>query len=531
MSQYLSPVNMVDSIAGFVLNLTVEWFRDRVSDKLSDGDMFDQMLSCLLGRELHQIKRLTEAQQRQDVVDAVRNFHEGLRLTVDSPDAGPPKKKRKSAPVDGAKVGPLLNNDVKLSPIAKKKFGKAADKAGSALALGTLSKTDRIAATNTKIMATLIEAHAETEDFTKLFYLCLDDLKDLHLHTKKNFESGLAGLNRRGVLKRQVARLKRKSEILDREIVWSVCRLNRHVFDLAQQLAGNVVSPGLFFTWPWVQIAQEETIDPLRNKSLDKMFRIEGWALCSVVWTFGKKAANKEVKLKSPSSIATNAEGCFIVVDNGETKIFDNTGQYLKSLPLPTDGSGESRYHAVDVDVDENSNVYLLVSLVDDMVNKDEIRVFDKEDKESKAFELQGKKYTDCKLAVDETNVFVLNRESGRPRPKIEVYETKDGKFAGYLAESNLVDAQDIACGTDGRIFVLDKRDLRSENKCIRKLNMHRTDDSCEESFWVADGTVAMAFHRASGYLIAVSKTKEGNLLLSYHTTDGESKRTCTCLT
>lgn len=181
----------------------------------------------------------------------------------------------------------------------------------------------------------------------------------------------------------------------------------------------------------------------------------------------------------------------------------------------------------MDGDINENGNVYILVSLTNDTQNPDEVQVFDKDvnAKLQGSFQLvRENKYKACKLAVNQNEVLILKRELDRDlHSKIEIYENKIDKyhFTGHLGEGILVDVEDIVCGNDGHIFVLDKYETRADKKCIHKF-IHLK--ACG-SFEVEDNSTAVAFHRASGHIVIASKNEQ-NLWLSFYTTDGKIERT-----
>lgn len=504
---------MVDSIVTFIVKSTVGklagWGRDKATERLSHGAAFHQKICRLIESDGNIVKRELRALKRKDLRECIKLFNEGRSISqVDVSEVydprdesdGPPNKKQK---IDNAAIDE-----------AKGRFKEARQKATSALANSALKAEDSILATEIKIKAQLLESEYSTSAFT----FCMQDLKDIHSRKDiaANFQTEINYLHKWSP----------KKSAKGRAIVWDVCNLNRILFDMVQEVEEETVFHNLFI-WPCIEIksAKERVeIDPLRDPRLDEIFLKENRNFCSVVLSFGQKGEKEQHKLKFPRRIVTNAQGQFLVVDGMETKVFDNSGKYLKSLPLSTDIN--TQYHAVDVDTDQFGNVYLLVSMTDGQ--NDEVHVFDKdgEAKPHYKFQLAGPKYKECKLAaVNLTEVLVLKRKSEHPNAKIEIYQTKTEmfQFAGHFGESNLIDAQDIVCGTKDRIFVLDNGHPASKTKYIHEFS--KTSHRHLQKFEVASDSAAIAFHRASEHLVIASTNKE-NLLLSLCTTDGKPKRT-----
>lgn len=530
---------MVDSIVMVVLKSTAGWLfnrgRNRAVKRLrSDGGMFNHRLSTLIESDFSAIKNELQAGRRKDLLDSISLFEEGIISvryqkvtspsdTVDGPTNPKRGRSSKAQAIElGALAAAAVGVDIKTvsnydcNHTAKKRFEEARQKAGSALSNSALSMSDSVLATGIKILATLLE----TEDSTLALNLCRHNLQKIHSRVKGVFETEL-----KVVPKLSPKKLKKNPE--NREIMWHVCRLNRYVFDVAQKVGGDAFQE--LFIWPCVEISgagnEKQEIDPLRDPRLDEIFRKESRESCSVVWSFGQKASKKQHKLNLPSSIVASSEGWFLIVDNGEPKLFDNRGKFQKSLPIRRDA--EIRYHVVDGDFSENGNLYLLVSLTNDTQNSDEVQVFDKDGnaKLQDNFQLvRENNYKACKLAVNQNEVLVLKRELDRDlHSKIEIYETKSDKcqLTGHFGEGILVDAEDIVCGNDRHIFVLDKCETRPDKKCIREFIQMKANDS----FVVEYSSTAVAFHRASGYIVIALKNEQ-KLWLSFYTTDGKIVRT-----
>lgn len=213
-----------------------------------------------------------------------------------------------------------------------------------------------------------------------------------------------------------------------------------------------------------------------------------------------------EHNLTLPKGIATSIKGQIIVADIMRAKVFDSSGSYLHSLSLPIDDA--FLYDTVDVDTDNEGNVYLLVWIANDVhdpSNKKhwyEVFVFSKYGTLKKKFPLRAESIG-RKLAVlardEETELLVLEGEKGL-HGQVEVYRT-DGAFVCQFGEGTLVDAQDIVAANNGHIYVLDKFS-ESQGRRVHEYSVERKP---LRSFGVDPDSVAIAFDRASEHIVIAS--------------------------
>lgn len=507
---------MVDSMVMVVLKSTAGWLlnkgKDRAMKKLRHGDVLDQKLCKLIASDLDTVKVELEALKRTNLVASIRLFNEGIKsIIVDASEVdGRASKRRKIG--DGslsvaADVATLVRDNAILSPDTRERFKEARQAAGFALSNLALSTKDSILATHIEVMAQLLE----TENATRALMFCIGYLEEMHSRkdVAENFHTEL----------RALANWSPKKSREGRDIIWSACHVNRVVFDMAQ-LVGTDITFKELFIWPVIEIGSKlkENIDPLRDPRLETVLSKEHRDYSSVVWSFGSEDRHK---LKFPSGIATNAQGQFIVVGNSKTKLFDDSGKYLTPVRIVT--ATNIQCHAVDVDIDQDDNVYLLVQMVDEQ-NKESwygVYVFDQKIKLHHSFRLRDK-YKGFKLAVNQhhfkTEVLVLKKESGDLHAKVEVYETNDGTFDCQFGGSVLMDAQDLVCAGNGHVFVLDKCHCGSAKKYLREFGAKRYQ---LRRFEVAPDSVAVAFHRASDHIVIASRKKTRKLLLSIYNTEG----------
>lgn len=212
-----------------------------------------------------------------------------------------------------------------------------------------------------------------------------------------------------------------------------------------------------------------------------------------------------EYNLTLPKGIATSMEGKFIVADIMKAKVFDSSGTFLHSLCLSIDD--DFLYDIVDVDTDEEGNVYLLIWVLNDVGANNqrwyEVFVFDKDGKQQGKFPLREQSIG-RKLAVlsqdQKTEVMVLEGGKGS-HAIVEVYEA-NGTFVCQHGERVLMDAQDIVAANKGHFYVLDTELHESMGKCVHEFS---AEGKLLRRFRVDPDSVAITFDRASEYIVVVS--------------------------
>ena len=270
---------MADSVVSFVLKFTKDWGRKLVAQRLRGGGEFCRSLSNLIETELSTMRRQLEALTRKDLDECIDLFLEGLvsydlQANDNKADAGPQRKKMKTIPpvqLDGVDAGEIMDARKSLSVEAKERFKDARKKAGSAIANEAMKTQDVILATFIKVLSQLLES----DDLATALNFCLHYLQRLHSReeVKKNFKDELQYIE----VREKIVKFHFGS-IEARKIIWCVCRLNRFVFDVAQE--NGEASPEVFERWPCVEIKDKKTnkvinIDPLRNEKLRDLFALE----------------------------------------------------------------------------------------------------------------------------------------------------------------------------------------------------------------------------------------------------------------
>ena len=101
----------------------------------------------------------------------------------------------------------------------------------------------------------------------------------------------------------------------------------------------------------------EEKIDLLRDVRLAQVLREQGTEDCSVVLSFGHEGKEESSRVKkSPRGIAANADGQFIIADDGDKslKVFDSSGNFIMSFNPQTEESDKQ----LDIATDVNCRTY-----------------------------------------------------------------------------------------------------------------------------------------------------------------------------
>ena len=432
------------------------------------GDAIDQTICSLIAGELDEIKSELRAARAAPLKTSIDLYKEGL-TSISFDTAEPPLKRMRVDQLDGSAVPTFYKVKVEMSDVTKKRFADARLAAGEALGNTKLDIKEIILAFYVKIMATLLE-DADTDPARAILF-CKNYLEKLNSLPKisNEFHQGLLGSPWQRAASFTSKRV---------EVIWSVCHLNRIVFDVAQFSGADSVLQELF-VWPCISIrssgSNTEEVDPLRDPRLDKLLKSEDKELCSVILSFGD---NNTHKLTLPCSVASNPQDQYLVVNYNTTDKFSSHGKFLDSLTVPTEG------RAVDVATDKDGRVYLLVTKKQDseggnMDQNYEVFLYDNDGKHpSGSFPLRSNS-KGLKLAVnqhsDKIELLVLEGERGQKlHARVEVYEA-NGTFLSQFGERILQDAQDIVSGNDGHVFVLDKCH-ESEKKFISEFGV----DGCQ---------------------------------------------------
>ena len=536
-----SMSSIITAVFKATFGLLVNKARDKAAEKLKEGDVTDKRIRELIQREIDDIKSKLDGLARNALLAAIDAFEAGVKYLYQAVDAdadvvmvhvGARERGNEASPTPtintvalATEIGKVelteLNEETKRALFpglshAKKRFEMAREEATRAFNNEALSTLDRIKAIRYRVMAIMLESAVETVggagDLSSLSVgsalknalpECEQCLQKLHSlpDVKKNFKVELdkALLNIKG----------RFSKDKRREIISTVCQVNRAIYDAARAAGKNVN----VWIWPSVDTG-EDIIDPLRDGRVAEVLRIVDMEHCCVTpWSFGQEG-EEEHKLKKPWGIATNADGQFIVIDypDKRVKVFDSSGKFVLQF-CPEHNDTKTDFDALDVATDENSNIYVLVWQWQWRAGAEyEVQVFSPTADLLHKFFVSGGHWD--RLAVTNNKVLVL-----RNRTVVDMYE-HEGTYVCSFGEGMLNDAWDITAGPDRQVMILDRGNSRvfiftddGQQQCEFNINTKEDDYrriACHPS---GEHVVVAGEERRTRYLSVAIYTKDGEFV------------------
>ena len=512
--------SLITAVFKATIGLLVNKGRDKLAEKLNEGDVTDQKFRGLIVREIDEIKRKMDGLARKDLLASISLFKEGIELLYDVFESA--RSSSEHQPIEAAATACVEQFDIAkemrkldLSALdepstrkltkAKKRFEEARLGATNAFSNEALELPDRLLAMQYRVMATILETIDNPEDCLPACKVCIEDLHDVS-GVKECFKVEL----RKGLW----ARLGKEER---RKIISTVCFFNRVVYDVT--LMARFGTKGqLSVNWPCVNIG-EEPVNPLRNQRVAEVVNKQGMVYCSCLpWSFGQES-EEEHKLEHPFGIATNTRGQSLIADNGDktVKVFDSNGKFdFRFNPQTDNADGELRILDVAT-AGEDDKIYLLVGLKEPgaKIWEREVQVFDK------TADLQHKfpvRRGDWRLTLS----------SGKQRGKIlllagnyvHVYEPS-GEFVCSFGGGVFKRASDITATRDGRVIIVDSNDdslyiFDVEGHQLGKFNIKHE----------RDGYYRIACHPAGDHVVLAGEEREtGRLTLAIHTVNGEFVR------
>ena len=513
--------SLITAVFKATIGLLVNKGRDKLAEKLNEGDVTDQKFRGLIVREIDEIKRKLDGLARKDLLASISLFKEGIELLYDVFESASSSSEHR--PIAAAATACVEQFDIAkemrkldLSALdepstrkltkAKKRFEDARLGATNAFSNEALELPDRLLAMQYRVMATILETIDNPEDCLPPCKVCIEDLQDVS-GVKECFKVEL----RKGLW----ARLGKEER---RKIISTVCFFNRVVYDVTLMVHGFGTKGQLSLNWPCVNTG-EEPVNPLRNQRVAEVLNKQGMVHCSCLpWSFGQESEG-ERKLEHPFGIASNTRGQSLIADNGDktVKVFDSNGKFdFMFNPQTDDADRELRILDVATAA-EDDKIYLLVGLKEPgaKIWEREVQVFHKTaDLEHKFPVRRG----DWRLTLS----------SGKQRGKIlllagncvHVHEPS-GEFVCSFGGGVFKRATDITATCDGRVIIVDSNDdslhiFDVEGHQLGKFNIKHE----------RDGYYRIACHPAGDHVVLAGEEREtGRLTLALHTVNGEFVR------
>ena len=515
------------------IGLLMDKGRDRLAEKLKEGDVADEKFRDWILREINAMNLKLDAIAWKDLGASMNFFKEGLVLmykvlekvndnednmlheaSMEMLDASPLSPAAGQTMVylaEGMKNVMLTDSDESKKEAlydAKKRFKDARKKATEAFSNSALRPAERVLAMQYRIMATLLEKVDNPASALTACKLCLEQLhamtliqKSLKVELKKRFKYLLSRDERR-------------------EIISAVYQINHVVYVIAQ-MVGDLKT---VLNWPCV-ILGEEQLDPLRDVRVVKMMRKLHKQQSCALWSFGQEEGHR---LTSPQSIAATTRGQFVVADNlnCELKVYDSKGKCLSHFPLLGNDDKEAVVGVRSVATDQNDRMYILV----DSRPANTVYVLSDTQTNRNCFSLEERLRGRSLTGNNNNQVLVLVEEDMSKTPsacmtisiecKVEVY-CPNGGLVRNFGQGILKDTVDITATNDGSVMVL------QGNSCV---HLFDAEGSHVHQFKVMGNTgpetgAAITFHQATEHTFIASTNLDHRLQVSIHGKDGDVLR------
>ena len=504
--------SLITAVFKATIGLLVNKGRDKLAEKLNEGDVTDQKFRGLIVREIDEIKSILHGLARKDLLASISLFKEGIELLYEVFESARSSSEHRAitaAATVGAKQFDIAKEirKLELSSLdesatrklgrAKKRFEEARLEAIRAFSNEALELSDRLLAVQYRLMATILETVDNPTDALAGCRVCLDELHQVPAvkeYFKVELEEGL----------RLRARFNKDER---RQIIFSVCHANRVIYDVMNML-GSVKR----WTLPYVETGKEK-VDPLRDERVVKALKKQGNEHCCLLWSFCQEGEEKH-KLKWPFGIATNTKQ-FLVADDGDktVKVFDSNGKIDFRFNPQTDDA-DTMLLMLDVAIaDEDDQICLLVGLKKPgaEVLESEVQVF------NKTADLQHKfpvRIGDWRLTVSSGKILLL-------ADKFVDVHGPSGELVCCFGEGVFKRAIDITATCDGRVMIEDFEDdslylFDVEGRRLGKFNIK----------YERDVYYRIACHPATSEVVLAGLEPETHrLTLAIYTVNGEFVR------
>ena len=514
--------SLITAVFKATIGLLVNKGRDKLAEKLNEGDVTDQKFRGLIVREIDEIKSKLDGLARTPLKTSMSLFKEGIELLYEVFESARPSTENRAIeaavtacvePFDIAKemrklqLTALDESATRKLSTAKETFSEARLEAMRAFSNEALELPDRLLAMQYRLMATILETVDNPTDALAACRVCLDELHQVPAvreYFKVELEEGL-----------RLRALFNKDE--RRQIIFSVCHANRVIYDVMSMLGS-----GKMWTLPYIETGKDK-VDPLRNERVVEVLAKQGKEhRCVTPWSFGQEG-EKENKLKYPIGIALNTKGQFLIADNGDktVKVFDSNGKFDFRFNPQTDDA-DTKLEIWDVaTAGEDDRIYLLIRLWKPGAEKreSEVQVFNKTGDLQHKFPVRRGGWVN-RLTVT----------SGKQRGKIllltgdgvHVYEEPSGEFVCSFGGGVFKSARDYTATCDGRVMIVDWGDdslyiFDVEGHQLGKFNIKHE----------RDVYYRIACHPASADHVVLAGYEQGTgrLTLAIYTVNGEFAR------
>ena len=461
--------SIVTAVFKATIGLIVNKGRDKAAERLREGDITEQKFRSAIVREIDDIKSKLDGLSKKDLLASISFFEEGIELLYEVFDKARCRSEGDEVPVRAAcaeafalaegmrnvELTGLDESATRALANAKERFKDARREATRAFKNEALTTSDRILAMEYRVMSTILETVDNPADAMAPCRVCIKELNCLSA-VQKSFNVEL----KKGIMARF-------SKDEGRKIASSVCHVNRVVYDVQQAVGKG--EP--FWMWPTVDI-EEGNIDPLRDRRVVEVLRKQGMEHCFVTpWSFGQEGVQR---LESPSSMAMNSKGQFIITEgqliiegqfiiaereNGEVEVFDRRGQFLEHFSLPVHNVDQVRLiKLVAVAVDMNDNIYVLVQLYKPYGSRSEFMVYTRNTTGEVHHKFRVRRsvhimYNYPVMLVDGKHKVLIIWRTSRSAC-VDVYEN-DGQFVRSFGEGLLSFVSDMVLTSDDRVLVL----------------------------------------------------------------------------
>ena len=507
--------------------------REKVVEILKDGDVTDQKFFSLIVMEIDEIKSKLDALSWKDLKASVSFLEEGIALLYEVFNIANARSVCGAVTAQAAcnEAFPLIEGIRRLEitgldesatrklSTAKERFKDARRKATEAFQNEGLKTSDRILAMKYRVMATILETVDNPADALAPCRVCVKELNSLPA-VQNNFDVQLkTGIQAvRGWFGQEERR----------EVISSVCHVNRVIYDVTQTFGGDA----RFWIWPTVDTSDNK-INPLYDARVTKVLIQQGMEHCCVTpWSFGQEG-EKEHELKSPIGIATNSSGEFIVGDYGDrcVKVFDRNDELVKVFGLPTEDVTTPLY-IEDVVTDMNDNIFVLTMMGKPGFHESErssrswwVYKPTKPAELHNRFRLRGEGLY-RRLSVRDTGKVMTLRD----RTAVEEYDSNE-ELVHSFGEEILRYAIDITVANDGRVLVLDNYDSSRSDSLRADLVVYifnEHGDHLNKFKLQRDYSLytSIAFHPAGEHVVVAGKELDSKLLeVKIYSKDGEFVR------